>query len=75
MCPWRSLHHVGLRAGLQRKGRPGPPKLTSVLILAAVNSRAIRAEKIQGKLDQELSTTRKALVQVTDELEQVSRLG
>ncbi|KAJ5366120.1 reverse transcriptase [Penicillium brevicompactum] len=44
-------------------------------ILTAVNSRAIRAEKIQGKLDQDLTTTRKALTQVTDELEQVSKLA
>ncbi|KAJ5366101.1 hypothetical protein N7541_000042 [Penicillium brevicompactum] len=44
-------------------------------ILAAVNSRAIRAEKMQGKLDQDLTTTRKALTQVTDELEQVSKLA
>ncbi|KAJ6033786.1 uncharacterized protein N7446_007921 [Penicillium canescens] len=44
-------------------------------ILAAVNARAIRAEKVQGKLDQELTTTRKALTQVTEELDQVSKLA
>ncbi|OQD73993.1 hypothetical protein PENANT_c192G09247 [Penicillium antarcticum] len=44
-------------------------------ILAALNSREICAEKSQGKLDQDLTTTRKALTQVTDELEQVSKLA
>lgn len=39
-----------------------------------MNARAIRAEKIQGKLNQELTTSRNALTQATEKLEQVHRL-
>lgn len=40
-----------------------------------VNARAIRAEKVQGKLDQELTATRNALTQAKQELEQVYRVS
>lgn len=40
-----------------------------------MNVRAIRAEKEQGKLDQELTTTRNALTQAKEELKQVDRVA
>ena len=44
-------------------------------IIAALNTRALRAERSQGKLDHELATTREALKQTTDELQETVRLA
>jgi hypothetical protein len=40
-----------------------------------VNALAIRAEKVQGKLNQELTTSRNALTQAIEELEQLHRVA
>jgi ABC-type nitrate/sulfonate/bicarbonate transport system ATPase subunit len=44
-------------------------------VIATLNSRALRAERAQEKLGQELVTTREALKQVTNELQETVRLA